>query len=476
MEHAGRERARKLAPAALETAATPAAAPAVPPNVAGVLALQRSAGNQATLRMLSRKLTVKRADLEQAGAGAGANGKGARPPEEDQFIKLCTALDAYPTMSSRGSDRVQAVQAMLVYAERWIERYAEIYRDPRLPKVRKLQGELTAELKELIRGEDYLRKVKSQQDFFWQSSYAKRQVEIAQGMAAGKASGEPGDTPEAVDIMKKRGLTDADLAAIRIYSADEFKYVNPALAGKKGKKGRERFAWPPGNVERSEAKLYQRFGKAWQNLDPKVRQAEIDKLNEQREKKGQTKVGDSEAFNAGGWRLVLGDKDWAQMRAEGREHGRATVTALKKLAPYGNEKTYRGEQLTKAEANARWKEGKEWTMRSLYSSSRSPEVGMHFAQHPPNDDKPVKVFITIRQKTGRDISALSTAPPNLELAEAGIKGEEEVLFLPGTRFKVKHVDKKHRVWRVDVEEVAAGGRRKRAAKHAAAKVPVSSAD
>jgi hypothetical protein len=101
---------------------------------------------------------------------------------------------------------------------------------------------------------------------------------------------------------------------------------------------------------------------------------------------------------------------------------------------------------------------------------------MFFAQHPPNEAKPIKVLITIQQKTGRDISALSTAPPKKEFVDAGIEGEEEVLFLPGTRFKVKHVDKKHRVWRVDVEEVAAGGRPRPAAKPAAAKVPVSSAD
>jgi hypothetical protein len=374
--------------------------------VHSALQLQRTVGNQAAMRVLAR-LAIKAEDL----GSTGGMGKIKAVVGMSDYTKLREALDEFhhtPSLKRRG----ELVARMRELAGRWLKANASGKSSGNSDRVRKVT-ELLAALDEeegvLAQQGGYMAKLKKPGAFEWLSApSAMFGAKPAEELAAGKlgARGTSGLTSESSQLMHEHGLTEADLAAIRIYSLDEFKYINPALAGNRG--------WLQGAAGK-----VMRPGAAGDRVKNKT----------------------------------ATDADWNKMEAEGLEHAGMVKSALEKLPLYPRA-TFRGEQLTQAEADQRWTEGASFTTNYFYSTSRNEQIAAHFARHPPDATKPVKVVIEFEQKTGRDISELSAAPSNAALAKAGLGDkEEEVLLLPGTTIAVVSVDRTGPLWRVKAKEV-----------------------
>lgn len=56
----------------------------------------------------------------------------------------------------------------------------------------------------------------------------------AESVAKGEATNAPGANQESVDLAKEYGLTEAEILAVKTYSASDYKYINPATANADG--------------------------------------------------------------------------------------------------------------------------------------------------------------------------------------------------------------------------------------------------
>jgi hypothetical protein len=428
---------------------TPAAHP--------VLALQRAHGNHATARMLSRVLVTTSAALTPA---AGAN---QRPLAGNDLVSIGAMLDRYHA-TKRDDERLAAVRVLQHLADRWLKNAQLLVGrlnavDPRVAMVRSLADELDDERDELEtelkKQAGYLHQLRTR-GFVWPSTYAVNAPAEAEEMSQGRAGAGPGQSQQAVDLAQAAGLSAAEIAAIRVYTGDDFKYINPAMAAQPGEHDRLKGSDDVLRGGSHLAALYPR----WQALSDHRKARLIKEYRKKHKLREDAQVDPGMVFTQGGWKAAMTKQDWAGMAAEGVEHGQAAARALAKLDPYTGD-TYRGEQLTEEDAAKRWTVGAQFTSRQFYSTSRSRDVARHFSRNPPNDEKPVKVLITFRQKTGRDVSLLSAAPPKPELVDAlGDGGEQEVLLLPGATIKVVEVKPRrkkttHWEWRVIAEEVTA---------------------
>ncbi|CAF4604711.1 unnamed protein product [Rotaria sp. Silwood1] len=94
--------------------------------------------------------------------------------------------------------------------------------------------------------------------------------------------------------------------------------------------------------------------------------------------------------------------------------------------------TYRGMQITLKDLE-KYKVGVALTNKTFQSTSKLRKVAEHFAHREKPRLESVRiiiVYLIVDQKSGLDISSISEYPD-----------EEEVLMVPGTCFKVVHVDK-----------------------------------
>jgi len=115
--------------------------------------------------------------------------------------------------------------------------------------------------------------------------------------------------------------------------------------------------------------------------------------------------------------------------AEYLQQGRALKASLKKL-PGTSAKTYRGlsfaSEAEQADALAQFTAGDTWAARSFQSTSRLAEYAERFGKV----DKGQTIFLELKGKSGRSIRKWSA-----------LQTEEEVLFMPGSVFRVVSVEK-----------------------------------
>jgi hypothetical protein len=211
---------------------------------------------------------------------------------------------------------------------------------------------------------------------------------LAAGQTAPRAG--RGTDEKAVETIRKYKLTEAEIAAVRIFTVSDYTYINPAKAGSD--------SWMRANVLLSK--------------DPRMK----------------------ERFAP---RPYAGDDPWsghagATMKQEGLEHAAMLMQALTKLPAY-NQVTYRGTRVTPDDFKARFTEGKEVPFTSFASSAKQRAVAQSFADGggdiSPANDAIVSVVFVVEGKNGRDISKISAAT----------KPEDEVLILPGSTFTVSKV-------------------------------------
>lgn len=176
---------------------------------------------------------------------------------------------------------------------------------------------------------------------------------------------------------KKYGLTDAEVAGITIFSAGDFKYINPATANSQSWLG----------AQKADMKGKERFAD----------------MTEER-----------------------GNKT---IMEEGGLHTAMAMQGLNKMERFKGE-TYRGARLTPEQFKEKFQSGKKTNFTTLTSSTFDKEIALDFVFGSGSGTKPraeqsVAILSIFTDSGGVDISKI-----------AMIKGESEVLILPGSWFAV----------------------------------------
>ena len=203
-------------------------------------------------------------------------------------------------------------------------------------------------------------------------------VDPAEDLAAGRTtSGVYGADQRAATLVAQYRLTAAEIAAIRIFTLPDYTYINPAAAGSKD--------WLTKNLAKSND-------------------------------------------------LHIKKVDGSTLMQEGNEHARKVRQALMKIDPWRGGAAYRGERYTAKDFRARYKEGSIVPFNSFGSGAKERWVAENYAAGQGVDlkaatDENICVVAVLYHKTARDISRLS----------ASFKQEEEVMILPGTKYKVDRI-------------------------------------
>lgn len=157
-----------------------------------------------------------------------------------------------------------------------------------------------------------------------------------------------------LDLVREKGLTPAEHAAITLYSGNDYKYVNAATTNS------------PSWMEEKKAQ-----NKDWAQLDTKT------------------------------------------LMEEGAVHSGVAMQGLAKLDPYLG-MAFRGESMTPAQFRQKVGVGKELSFTNLTSSSKLPSVALGFSNQ-FDADRDIAVLWGFTNSGGRDIQALSSVPGEAEV-------------------------------------------------------------
>ncbi len=259
----------------------------------------------------------------------------------------------------------------------------------------------------------------------------------AKQLAQGKATQtQEGFNQATLELIKKYGLTDAEVLAVKVYTASDYKYISPATANDK--------TWMTGqfppNMADERAAMKKELDQAMKDVAAKALEANEsgetaedrvqDELDEAAEKDRIAqlseflKVTPQEYFQTLEGKLHL-----KRLFEDGSLHGALAISTMRKLPPLAGA-CFRGTRLTEEmfaktyeDANAP-KPPPAQTLRRLTSVATAEGPARLFAngQDCDSPEKTVCVFTYLTVKTGRDIGDLSILG----------RLEKEWLLLPGT--------------------------------------------
>jgi hypothetical protein len=180
--------------------------------------------------------------------------------------------------------------------------------------------------------------------------------------------------------VTKYHLNDAELAAIRIYTVDDFKYINPAMAGIQ--------SWMESQI-------------------PKISGAK----NPDTSKSGIAKA-----------------------MQEGRRHGQTVLAGMKKMPDYDGDLLYRGSSEDVTKIKSSFAQGSTIRYDAFVSCSTDRTVSEGFMKDNMDEDnrKAGKQGLLLKlefKHSGKDVSMLSA-----------LAMEKEILLMPGVEFKVTGVE------------------------------------
>ena len=312
---------------------------------------------------------------------------------QGQLHELKTAADSTPKVAAK-------VEAMKK-ASALLARLVPMLNEPHMASVQKAtadyQRALLEALPALEKQAQYMGDLEAGQGKFAYLSLAGVQaisdaMTLAQGTTRsvdpeGRVAA-PGMGAEALRIMQETGMTDAEMAAIKIYTAPDYRYINAGMAKNRG---------------------------GW--LTSAIRQDESG-----------ARVGDNR---------ILGDADLEEgfsgprspadmAAAEGRRHGTHAVEGMKKMPPWKGQ-TFRGAGFTHDQFQEQFGRG-VWSADSFTSTSTQQAVSEGFAHNESVGGK-IGVLMVFKVTNGRDIKDLSI-----------YSGEGEVLLMPGTRATVTNIE------------------------------------
>lgn len=207
-------------------------------------------------------------------------------------------------------------------------------------------------------------------------------------------------------FAQKYKLEEAEVLAIRTYTAADYKYINPAVANQKDHPERQKLGADGKPI-------------AW--MDAQHRPDPSKAKNETERKQLQKALEDYEA----------GRK--RSLQEEGALHAGMVMEAFKKL-PKKQGTLYRGARMNLARFNSEYSVGKQIPVEAFMSQSVSKDVARGFADGGGNvklaDDATISVFVECAVLDARDISEMSIYGAN----------EAEWLLPPGGKLVVDAID------------------------------------
>ena len=293
------------------------------------------------------------------------------------FDRLIKALKDYE--QSKNPAETKALVTLLIgLSGHWLEKYAKKGNDLRKSRIEDLEAQAQTELGRLKAMDRYLSDVKGGGVNALSAMGRDNAVPEAAQVASGKAGNTAGTTSEAVDMAKRYGLSEAELAAIKIYTASDYLYINPATANSPG----------------------------WMS----AQQGKIDEKAAQQMPRSQKELMEMGALHAG-----------AMMQAFSKLPRRITTT-------------YRGSRESAASFKSKYQDKKSMTFSAFGSSASTPEPAEVFAQGmgeaPPQADQSIHVMCILNVTHGRQVEGLSIYGA----------GEREVLLMPGAEFTIDRVE------------------------------------
>jgi hypothetical protein len=279
-------------------------------------------------------------------------------------------------------------------------------------------------------------------------------------LAAGKPSKQEGYNQATLDLIKKYHLTEAEVLAVKIYSASDYKYINPATANseswmkiqnapEKPKKPAEPMAQPaPVAPDLAEAvddsELDRDLATILDGEDRELSTALASTSDEERQlfELLQTTNGNHANFpkDAGTapeeyFDTKAGQHQLKRLFEEGSLHGALAIAALRKLPPEAGT-CFRGERMTEAEFAAMYGDEQNRklptkTRDNLTSIATERQAAQKFADgsEETRRDATVSVMTEVTVTHARDIGDLSIFG----------RKEKEWLLLPGTTLKTAKV-------------------------------------
>jgi hypothetical protein len=323
---------------------------------------------------------------------------------ESTYSKIEKALAAYEAAQGWG-EQLQVLNTLKDLATTWLADHGADGKDAKTTSITNLLAKVNLETPIATKG--------IQDDADEQAAY----VDAAKGggglkylSAGGKRIAKKAERwKDAINLLGNQdlaankliaeyGLTLAEAMSLGIYTADDYKYINPAMADDDG--------WMQAMLPRL-------------NAD---NQAVAQQLNKQ-----------------------VSPQNLAEAKIEGQLHGKIAMAGMKKLPSYKGD-TFRGVGLTAAQFAQQYPLNGQAIFTSFSSTSLNEATSRGFAS---NNSAPPKLGILLRMKctSGKEIAMLSDAP-----------GEREILLMPGATFAVTKIsDDEHRgkaIKVVDLKQVS----------------------
>lgn len=324
---------------------------------AQILDLQRKAGNRATVGALAKgSLTTNSAALGELATGGAPGtsmlGKAKGAVSGSSFNAIRDALSQYekattPALKSRH------LRVVSERATEWVNSHGRdsgaIDRQRRKVLV-KLLDEVAVEeaslSKEMAQG-IYLDNISNSQEAPDPKSKDPGRKHALKGLTPeSRNTSKMGPRNKGHEFAAKHGLTEAEVAAVRIFTADDYRYINPGTKN------------DPKWLAEGRAKNYVAFGRG------------------------------------------AADDDYME---EGRLHAGVMQQALLKL-PADPAPVFRGATYTNSDFTAQVGVGKTFLFPSFASASKERDTAERFAR---DNGKDHAVIFRLRNSGGRDISAIS---------------------------------------------------------------------
>jgi hypothetical protein len=309
------------------------------------------------------------------------------------YTDLAVALDEYHKAQEGSPDELLALQRIEALGKEWLAKSRTGGNTDKLSRVKTKAEKIETLLSQIeeafksggvmnIQNELYQKKLKTtESERLNAGADAKSNLFLYLTMTGFGAFSE-------IDRKKLQDasvLTDEQIRAIRIYTAADYKYINPVLANKK---------------ELLEGRIAGLTSSATEGFRFKAA-GEItakEKVNK--------------------WRPV-DREETRRLRTEAMQHYRLAVSGLEKL-PLWQGVTYRGMWLTESEL-ADYQVGKTIEWRGFASTTKTPGVAVDWITNEKNQNEEnkgkKKVLFTVNNSEGKDISKISVK-----------SGEEEVLL------------------------------------------------
>jgi hypothetical protein len=318
-----------------------------------------------------------------------------RGKASESFKKIQAMLNDYWN-ASRAKHEVTLLGALKGLAHTWLNRHRGKKTSSTRSKARALVNLIAGVERELPQARKqamYMKDIKQGKKKFdyMSSTGAGYGAPHAKKLAQGDATYFP-KKDAALELVYKYHLTDAELAAIRIYTVDDFKYINPAVA------------WIDSWMETQIPKIE---GSKSQDTSP-----------------------------AG----------LAKARQEGRLHGEHALAGMKKMPNFEGD-LFRGSSEEAKSIKSRYVKGGTFQYDAFVSCSTERTVSEGFiAENMSKKDRDAGkegVLLKLEVKhSGRDVSMLSA-----------VLTENEILLMPGVRFEVIDVKPDLKMMRKDGVEV-----------------------